>query len=52
MDRNRLHRYICLGDSVVARLNGDREVAGSIAPGRQHSFVEADHEIFYCHSLL
>ena len=26
--------------------NGDQEVAGSICRGRQHSFMEIDHEIF------
>ena len=34
----------------VAQLNAwptsDQEVAGSTPPGRQHSFVEIDHEIF------
>ena len=29
-----------------ARLNGDQEVAGLTPPGRQHSFLEIDHEIF------
>ena len=29
-----------------ARPTGDQEVAGSTPPGRQHSFVETDHEIF------
>ena len=29
-----------------ARPAGDEEVAGSPPPGRQHSFVETDHEIF------
>ena len=29
-----------------ARPIGDQEVAGSTPPGRQHSFVEIDHEIF------
>ena len=29
-----------------ARPTDDREVAGSIPNGRQHSFVEIDHEIF------
>ena len=28
------------------RLTGDQEVAGLTPPGRQHSFVEIDHEIF------
>ena len=28
------------------RPTGDQEVAGSTPPGRQHSFVEIDHEIF------
>ena len=29
-----------------ARPTGDQEVAGSTPPGRQHSFVEIDREIF------
>ena len=29
-----------------ARSTGDQEVAGSSSPGRQHSFMEIDHEIF------
>ena len=29
-----------------ARPTGDQEVAGSPPPGRQHSFIEIDHEIF------
>ena len=29
-----------------ARPTGNQEVAGSTPPGRQHSFVEIDHEIF------
>ena len=29
-----------------ARPTDVQEVAGSIPPGRQHSFVEIDHEIF------
>ena len=29
-----------------ARPTGDQEVAGSTPPGRQHSFMEIDHEIF------
>ena len=34
-----------------ARPTGDQEVAGSIPPGRLHSFAEIDHEIrmFYDH---
>ena len=36
--------------ALVARLDarqtGDQEVAGSTPPGRQHSFVEINHEIF------
>ena len=31
--------------SWMRRPTGDQEVAGS-TPGRQHSFVEIDHEIF------
>ena len=27
-------------------MSGDHEDAGSTPPGRQHSFVEIDHEIF------
>ena len=30
-----------------ARPTGDLEVAGSTPPGRQHSFAETDHEIFF-----
>ena len=37
--------------ATVVRLDvrpiGDKEVASSTPPGRQHSFVEIDHEIFY-----
>ena len=29
-----------------ARPTGDKEIAGSTPPGRQHSFVEIDHVIF------
>ena len=29
-----------------ARPTGDQEVAGSTPPGRQHSFLEIDHEMF------
>ena len=29
-----------------ARPTGDQEDAGLTTPGRQHSFVEIDHEIF------
>ena len=29
-----------------ARPTGDQEVAGSTPPGRQHSFVKIDHEMF------
>ena len=29
-----------------ARPTGDQEIVGSTPPGRQHSFVEIDHEIF------
>ena len=29
-----------------AHPTGDQEVAGSVPPDRQHSFVEIDHEIF------
>ena len=29
-----------------ARPTGDQEVADSTPPGRQHSFVQIDHEIF------
>ena len=29
-----------------ARPTGDQEVAGSTPAGRQHSFVEIDHEIY------
>ena len=29
-----------------AHPTGDQEVAGSVPPDRQHSFVETDHEIF------
>ena len=29
-----------------ARPTGDQTVAGSSSPGRQHSFVQTDHEIF------
>ena len=29
-----------------ARLTSDHEVAVRILPGRQHSFVEIDHEMF------
>ena len=29
-----------------ARSTGDQEVAGSSPPGRQHSFMDIDHEIF------
>ena len=29
-----------------ARPTGDQEVVSSTPPGRQHSFVEIDHEIF------
>ena len=36
--------------ALVAHLDasstGHQEVAGSTPPGRQHSFVEIDHEIF------
>ena len=45
-------RLFSLPASVVqldARQTGDQEVAGSTPPprlGRQHSFVEIDHEIF------
>ena len=28
------------------RPTGDQEVAGPTPPGRQHSFLEIDHEIF------
>ena len=32
---------------------GDQEIASLTLPGRQHSFMEIDHEIFfYSHSLL
>ena len=34
-----------------ARPTGDQEVVGSTPPGRQHSFVKIDNEIFYGHSL-
>ena len=30
----------------MRRPTGDQEVAGSTPRGRQHSFVEIDHEIF------
>ena len=30
----------------MRRPTGDQEVAGSTRRGRQHSFVEIDHEIF------
>ena len=30
----------------MRRPTGDQEVAGSTPAGRQHSFVEIDHEIF------
>ena len=30
-----------------AHPTGDQEVAGSVPPDRQHSFVEIDHEIFF-----
>ena len=29
-----------------ARPTGDQEVVASTSPGRQHSFVEMEHEIF------
>ena len=36
--------------ALVAQLDahptGDQEVAGSTPPGRQHSFMEINHEIF------
>ena len=32
--------------SWMRRPTGDQEVAGSTPAGRQHSFVEIDHEIF------
>ena len=33
-------------DLQYARPIGDQEVEGSTPPGRQHAFVEIDHEIF------
>ena len=49
-------RAICWSASVAqleARPTGDQAVASSTPPGRQHSFVEIDHEIniFHGHSL-
>ena len=42
--------YMCYVPTSVAQLDahptGDQEVAGSTPAGRQHSFVEIDHEIF------
>ena len=34
-----------------ARRTGDWDVAGSTPPGRQHSFTETDHEIFFTITL-
>ena len=31
---------------LVARPTGNQEVVGSTWPGRQHSFMEIEHEIF------
>ena len=44
-----IYLFIYLPASVAqldARPTGDQEVAGSTPLGRQHSFVENDHEIF------
>ena len=42
--------YTCVVPALVAHLDasstGHQEVAVSTPPGRQHSFVEIDHEIF------
>ena len=35
-----------LSGSFRCTFDDDQEVAGLIPPGRQHSFVENDHEIF------
>ena len=37
---------LALVAQLDARPTGEQEVTGSTPPGRQHSFVEIDHEIF------
>ena len=42
----KLHRDLALVAQLDACPTGDQEVPGSTLPGRQHSLVETDHEIF------